>query len=117
MTIHNFILGIVLSILAGSTYANAELSSLVQWQESNKPSKTPVAAISNEQISENIKNVEATAAEQALFSSLIQWEKSQHDVSYVGSIDDINKMEATAAGSTKSELSSLIQWKDSVNKR
>lgn len=117
MAIHNFILGIVLSILAGSTYANAELSSLVQWEESNKPSKTPATPVSNEQIIENVNNVEATVAEQALFSSLIQWEKSQHDVSYVDSIDDINKMEATAAGSTKSELSSLIQWKSSVNKR
>lgn len=111
----NILSAALLTISVGAASADVEFSSLVQWEESQKPTAVSSTPLTPEQMVENINRMEATAAGQEQHSSLIQWEESQYAVPYAFSIDDINKMEATAAGMGQNELSGLIQWEGSAN--
>ncbi len=117
MKLLNIFTGILLSLTVGIVNADVELSSLIQWEESQKgQAPHTLAQSSADETINNINSMEATAAGQQQFSSLVQWEESQYAQPYiaVSNIDDINKLEATAAGSAgQNEMSSLIQWEES----
>ncbi len=115
----NVITGVLLTFTVGAAIADIELSSLVQWEES-QIGQVAMVSVSDNDIVENINSMEATAAGQEQFSSLVQWEESQYAQPYrlAGQNDksivaNINSMEATAAGAGQREMSSLIQWEES----
>lgn len=103
----------LLPLSAGIATADVEFSSLMQWEESQKPTVRSAIPASDDSIIAQINSMEATAAGQEPFTSLIQWEEDQYAVPFEFSIDNINNMEATAAGT--SGMSSLVQWEGSAN--
>ncbi len=114
----NIVTSLALSFAVGSAVADVELSSLVQWEETQNGQVVTKASVSNADFVKNINEMEATAAggEEQL-SSLVQWEESQYAIPYIlkdqsdhNIISKINTMEATAAG--KNQMSSLIQWEE-----
>ncbi len=118
MKTFNAVSGLVLSFFMTSASAEVELSSLIQWEES-QTAQVAKAPVTYTELMDRINELEATAAGQNQMSSLIQWEESQYAVPYglsphsnESAIAEINAMDATAAG-TQSEMSSLIQWEES----
>jgi len=117
MKIRNIVASLVLSLSVGSAIADAELSSLVQWEETQNGQRTTKVSVSNTDIIKNINKLDATSAGEKQISSLVQWEESQHATPYSlleqsndNIIANINTMEATASG--KNQMSSLIQWEE-----
>ncbi len=112
----NIVTGVLLSLTVST--AIADMSSLIQMEESQIGQIASTAVMSDEAILNSINAMEATAAGSEQFSSLVQMEESQYATPYAltgQSNDDvianINKMDATAAGAN--QMSSLIQWEES----
>ncbi|MEE9339830.1 MAG: hypothetical protein V3U87_17295 [Methylococcaceae bacterium] len=115
----NVVTGVLLFFTVGVSQADMELSSLVQWEESQN-GQVAMVSVSDNDIINNINSMEATAAGYEQFSSLVQWEESQYAQPYVlakqsdeSIVATINAMDATAAGAGQGEMSSLIQWEES----
>jgi len=115
----NVVTGVLLFFTVGVSQADIELSSLIQWEESQK-GQVAMVSVSDNDIINNINSMDATAAGHEQFSSLVQWEESQYAQPYLlasqsdkSIVANINTMEATAAGAGQSEMSSLIQWEES----
>ena len=115
----NIVTGVLLSFTVGTAIADAEMSSLVQWEES-QTGQTTVLSASDNDIVKNINTMEASAAGQDQLSSLVQWEESQYAESYAFAgqsdtsiVKNINSLDASAAGAKQDDMSSLIQWEES----
>ncbi|MCF6204163.1 MAG: hypothetical protein L3J59_10925 [Methylococcaceae bacterium] len=113
----NVMTGVLLFFTVGVSQAEMELSSLVQWEESQN-GQIAMRSVSDNDIINDINSMDATAAGHEQFSSLVQWEESQYAQPYLlasqsdeSIVANINAMGATAAG--QSEMSSLIQWEES----
>ena len=113
----NIVTSLALSFAVGSAVADVELSSLVQWEETQNGQETTKISVSNADIVKNINIMEATSAGEEQISSLVQWEESQYAIPYILKdqsdnkiVSNINAMKATAAG--KNQMSSLIQWEE-----
>jgi hypothetical protein len=113
----NIVTSLALSFAVGTAVADVELSSLVQWEETQNGQVVTKVSVSNADFVKNINEMEATAAGGEQISSLVQWEESQYATPYLlkdqsdhNIVSKINTMEATAAG--KNQMSSLIQWEE-----
>ncbi len=117
MKIRNIVTSLVLSLSVGSAMADSELSSLVQWEETQNGQRITKVSASNTDIIKSINKLDATSAGGKQISSLVQWEESQYATAYSlldqsndNIIAKINTMEATAIGGN--QMSSLIQWEE-----
>jgi len=111
----NIATSVLLNFTVGVAVADVEMSSLVQWEETQNGQLASTISVSNDDIVKSINAMEATAAGANEFSSLVQMEESQYATPYsliglsnADIIANINKMDATAAG--QSQMSGLIQW-------